>query len=108
MIRPVPNLEDYGLTAKHGFLPSEAPVTELPAYYAEWESVTKNLQALILCGKLRDAVSRMPLLSTDHLSSPAEWRRAYSILGFMLHGYIWGGEKAADVSKSIIRHHILK
>lgn len=98
MIRPIPTLEDYGLTAKHGFLPSDTPVTELPAYFAEWESVVKNLQALILTGRLRESIARMPVLSTDRLSSAAEWRRAYSILGFMLHGYIWGGEKAADVS----------
>ena len=98
MIPPVPTLEDYGLTPTHGFLPAEPPATELPAYYAEWESVIKNLQPLILCGRLRDTITRMSLLSTDHLSSIAEWRRAYSILGFMLHGFIWGGDKPADVS----------
>ncbi|KAK2797344.1 hypothetical protein FQN49_008992, partial [Arthroderma sp. PD_2] len=38
----------------------------------------------------------MPVLSTDNLLSIPEWRRAYSILGFLLHGYIWGGDQPAD------------
>ncbi|KAK2739975.1 hypothetical protein FQN57_006294 [Myotisia sp. PD_48] len=96
MLPPVPNPADYGISAETGFLPAEAPATELPAYYAEWDSIVNNLQALILAGRLRKTVSDMQLLSTEHLHSIAHWRRAYSILGFILHGYIWGGETAAS------------
>ncbi|EZF29601.1 hypothetical protein GTR04_6428 [Trichophyton interdigitale] len=98
MLRPVPNIEDYGITAEHGFLPEKPPATELPAYYAPWETTVGNLQPLILAGRLRNTIENMPVLSLEYLESTPEWRRAYSILGFLLHGYIWGGDQPADVS----------
>ncbi|OAL69247.1 hypothetical protein A7D00_6709 [Trichophyton violaceum] len=96
MLRPVPNIEDYGITAEHGFLPEQPPATELPAYYAPWETTVGNLQPLILAGRLRNTIENMPVLSLEYLESTPEWRRAYSILGFLLHGYIWGGDQPAD------------
>ncbi|KKK14396.1 indoleamine 2,3-dioxygenase subfamily [Aspergillus rambellii] len=38
----------------------------------------------------------MPLLSASYLQTEPEWRRAYSILGFILHGYVWSGPKPAE------------
>jgi indoleamine 2,3-dioxygenase len=32
------------------------------------------------------------------LKTVLEWRRAYSILTFLAHGFIWSGEHAAEVS----------
>ncbi|KAM5491103.1 Indoleamine 2,3-dioxygenase [Microsporum audouinii] len=96
MLRPVPNLADYGITPQHGFLPEEPPATELPAYYSPWETAVQNLQPLILAGRLRNTIENMPVLSPEYLDSVPEWRRAYSILGFLLHGYIWGGDQPAD------------
>ncbi|KAM5458570.1 Indoleamine 2,3-dioxygenase, partial [Microsporum canis] len=90
MLRPVPNLADYGITPQHGFLPEEPPATKLPAYYSPWETAVQNLQPLILAGRLRNTIENMPVLSPEYLDSVPEWRRAYSILGFLLHGYIWG------------------
>jgi indoleamine 2,3-dioxygenase len=55
-----------------------------------------NMQGLILSKRLREVVDTLPILSTDRLSDIAEWRRAYSILAFITHGYIWGGSKPAD------------
>jgi hypothetical protein len=37
------------------------------------------------------------MLSTSYLREEPEWRRAYSILGFILHAYVWGGTKPAEV-----------
>jgi len=98
MIPPVPILEDYGMSPEHGFLPIELPLEVLPdPYYRRWEAVVGNLQALILSRRLRGVVDGMPVLSTWRLQRRAELRRAYNLLAFMTHAYIWGGDKPAEV-----------
>jgi indoleamine 2,3-dioxygenase len=99
MITPLPRLSDYDISPEHGFLPTEDPILRLgDPYYAPWEAVTLNLQSLILTKRLREVVDTLPILSTDLLVTEAEWRRAYSILGFIAHAYIWGGNVPSDVS----------
>ncbi len=98
MIPPIPILEDYGMSPEHGFLPIELPLEVLPdPYYRRWEAVVGNLQALILSRRLRGVVDGMPVLSTWRLQRRAELRRAYNLLAFMTHAYIWGGDKPAEV-----------
>ena len=98
MIPPIPTLQDYGISPSHGFLPMELPLDVLPdPYYGQWEAIASNLQALILSKRLRGVIDRLPILSTVHLQHPAEWRRAYSILSFMTHAYIWGGDRPEEV-----------
>ncbi|KAL1891290.1 Indoleamine 2,3-dioxygenase [Sporothrix stenoceras] len=97
MLPKIPVLADYGISPKHGFLPNELPLARLPdPYYNKWEAVVANLQALILSRRLRGVVDRLPVLSTVGLEHDSEWRRAYSILCFMAHGYIWGGDSPSD------------
>ncbi|CAK7246045.1 MAG: Indoleamine 2,3-dioxygenase [Sporothrix thermara] len=97
MLPKIPVLADYGISPKHGFLPNELPLARLPdPYYNKWEAVVANLQALILSRRLRGVVDRLPVLSTVGLEHDSEWRRAYSILCFIAHGYIWGGDSPSD------------
>ncbi|KAK3936544.1 Indoleamine 2,3-dioxygenase [Diplogelasinospora grovesii] len=97
MLPSIPVLADYGLSPTHGFLPDVLPLTRLPdPYYNKWEAIVANLQALILSKRLRGVVDRLPVLSTIGLEHDAEWRRAYSLLTFMAHGYIWGGDSPSD------------
>ncbi|KAK4186773.1 Indoleamine 2,3-dioxygenase [Podospora australis] len=97
MLPPVPVLADYGISPTHGFLPEVLPLTRLPdPYYNKWEAIAANLQALILSKRLRGVVDRLPVLSTIGLEHDAEWRRAYLLLSFMAHGYIWGGDSPSD------------
>lgn len=99
MIPPVPVLADYGISPDHGFLPPELPLDVLPdPYYAPWESIVASLQRLLLSKRLRQTIDRLTVLSTEYLHTDAEWRRAYTVLTFMLHGYVWGGDKPAEVS----------
>jgi indoleamine 2,3-dioxygenase len=100
MIPPIPSLHDYGISVRYGFLPDELPLEVLPdPYYRKWESLVANLQALILSRRLRQVVSQLPVLSTGNLRSLPEWRRAYVLLAFTTHGYIWGGDKPEEVRK---------
>ncbi|WPH02408.1 Hypothetical protein R9X50_00527100 [Acrodontium crateriforme] len=94
---PIPNPEDYDVSLRNGFLSDSPPLESLPdEYYSPWEYVIKNLQGLILSKRLHEAIDRMPVLSTDGLVTEPEWRRAYSILGFMTHAYVWGGDKPKE------------
>ncbi|PLB34803.1 indoleamine 2,3-dioxygenase [Aspergillus candidus] len=97
MLPPIPALADYGISTQYGFLPSEPPLDLLPdPYYADWEWIIGHLQALLTSRRIRDSVDRMPLLSTSYLNAEPEWRRAYVVLGFILHAYVWGGRAPAE------------
>ena len=98
MIPQLPRLSDYDISPQHGFLPAEIPLDLLPdPYYGPWETIIRNLQGLVLSKRLRGVVDHLPVLSTDFLVTEAEWRRAYVVLAFMAHAYIWGGDSPADV-----------
>jgi len=97
MFPPVPLLGDYGISPDYGFLPAELPLERLPdPYYNKWEAIVANLQGLILSKRLRGVIERLPILSTAGLEHDSEWRRAYSLLCFMAHGYIWGSDSPSE------------
>jgi indoleamine 2,3-dioxygenase len=97
MATQIPSPADFDVSAENGFLPAQPPLDTLPnEYYKPWEDIVKNLQGLILSNRLRGVVNKLPILSTDYLRDAQEWRRAYSILGFITHAYIWGGNKPAE------------
>ncbi|KAK0703944.1 Indoleamine 2,3-dioxygenase [Lasiosphaeria miniovina] len=88
---------EYAISS-NGFLPENAPLTELSdPYYGPWESLIAELPGSIENRTVRDKVDRLPVLSADHLSTVVEWRRAYVILAFIAHGYIWGGDMPSEV-----------
>ena len=92
------SLEEYGISPEYGFLPSKPPLNCLSnAYYAKWESIISNLQPLLLSKRIRTMIDGLPVLSTRHLHDEPEWRRAYVVLVFMLHGYVWGGDRPVSV-----------
>lgn len=97
MIPSIPRPEDYDVSSHTGFLPEELPLEVLPdPYYTQWENIMKDLQGLILSKRLRGVVDSLPTFSTDHLHTEAEWRRAYAVLGFLSHAYVWGGKRPCE------------
>ncbi|AEO69699.1 uncharacterized protein THITE_2120385 [Thermothielavioides terrestris NRRL 8126] len=98
---PLPvSLEDHAVTS-NGFLPDGPPLERLPnSYYSPWESLMDSLPRSLAEHTLRAQVDRLPILSTDHLATEPEWRRACVILGFLTHAYIWGGDSAAEVCQT--------
>jgi len=57
----------------------------------------QNLPSYLEVRTLRDHIDRLPTLSLDHLKTEAEQRRAYLILTFFVHAYVWGGDVPAEV-----------
>lgn len=98
-------LASFNVTS-NGFLPSEEPLKFLPnSYYEPWELLIHNIQGLLANGTLRQRVEQLPVLSTDGLRTEPEWRRAYVILTLLTHAYVWGGDKAAEVSRGLSHSH---
>ncbi|RLV88377.1 Indoleamine 23-dioxygenase [Meyerozyma sp. JA9] len=90
-------MEKYDVFPDTGFLPQEFPLERLPqAYYQPWEDLVNNLPALILAKKIRPLIDQMPKLDTSQLANEREYRRAYQVLGFLTHAYIWGVNEPRD------------
>ncbi|KAK7418155.1 hypothetical protein QQX98_004130 [Neonectria punicea] len=95
-INPSAELRKFSVS-RNAFLPEDSPLKVLPdAYYEPWELVVQHLPSLVESG-IRRAVDQLPILSTGRLQSEPEWRRAYVILAFMTHAYVWGGEKPEEI-----------
>lgn len=92
------SLDEYNISSDNGFLPDYLPLQKLThSYYTPWENLASQLPILIKTGQIRPLIDNLPILDTFWLLSEPEWRRAYSILGFLTHAYIWGGPKPQDV-----------
>ncbi|EXJ71328.1 indoleamine 2,3-dioxygenase [Cladophialophora psammophila CBS 110553] len=90
-------IQTCGISAKYGFLPDTDPLQRLPdIYYDPWEALAENLPKLIANDAVRSKIDQLPILGISQLHTDAEWRRAYVVLGFLTHAYIWGGERPAE------------
>ncbi|KAL4873083.1 hypothetical protein BDV12DRAFT_116434 [Aspergillus spectabilis] len=97
LLSPDFSLDEYEVSLQNGFLP-DAPLQALEdAYYAPWENIAEDLTARIQARTLRQAVDNLPVLSTSRLQSEPQWRRAYVVLAYLTHAYVWGGERPSDV-----------
>ncbi|TQN64971.1 Indoleamine 2,3-dioxygenase [Colletotrichum shisoi] len=82
----------------HGFLPPDPPCKQLSdPKYQPWERLIAQLPALIKSAEIQAQVEKLPILCTKGLQDKAEWRRAYVILSFLAHGYIWASNPPAEV-----------
>ncbi|KAL4922334.1 Indoleamine 2,3-dioxygenase [Aspergillus aurantiobrunneus] len=95
---PESSLGKYEVSLRNGFLPDAPPLQSLSdPYYAPWENVAQALTARIYAGTIRQAVESLPVLSTSNLRTDPEWRRAYVVLAYLTHAYVWGGETPKDI-----------
>ena len=100
------HLDEFRVSYETGFLNVNTSTNKrLPLkrlsnpYFSPWEDVVSDLPQLIQTGEIRQRILDLPVLSVEELDADdeAEWQRAYVVLAFLTHGYIWGGEKAEDV-----------
>lgn len=55
----------------------------------------ESLNALLLAGRLKEVIDDMPLLNVEELRNDAQRRRAFLILSFLAHSYVWGETRTA-------------
>ncbi|PWY87758.1 indoleamine 2,3-dioxygenase [Aspergillus heteromorphus CBS 117.55] len=92
------SLVEYSVSVQNGFVPDAPPLRRLGnPYYSPWEEVAQDLPTHIKAGDIRQAVEDLPILSTDTLRGEPEWRRAYVVLAYLTHAYIWGGDKPREI-----------
>ncbi|KAI1307508.1 Indoleamine 2,3-dioxygenase [Xylaria venustula] len=86
-------LDIYSLISENGFLPVKKPLRRLPSpYYQQWERIMDELPDLLKAKTIRNRVDSLEILATAKLNTEREWQRAYVILCFLTHAYIWGGD----------------
>ncbi|TEY73291.1 hypothetical protein BOTCAL_0080g00190 [Botryotinia calthae] len=90
------NLSEFGVSTKNGFLPDVNPLPRLSAY-VEWEDLVDEIPYLLQEGLFRQHADALPILDTSNLQEEDEWRRAYHLLSFMTHSYIWGGKVPSEL-----------
>ncbi|CAI4045173.1 hypothetical protein SUVZ_10G2640 [Saccharomyces uvarum] len=98
---PLPVLEEYCISPHHGFLDGRLPLTRLTSEkYTRWEEIVAQLPSLLQDGsRVRTAIDELEVLALDDtiLGDVRELRRAYSVLGFMAHAYVWATGTPRDV-----------
>jgi len=87
----------YDLTI-NGCLP-EFCLEKLPIYYKEWEDIVQRLPELNRKGRLKDEILDMKLLCCDNLKTVHMLRRAYILLGMLVHSYVNGENSIWDKVK---------
>ena len=103
----VPELCKYGIDPITGFMPRIPPLQRLPAYFEEWEVIMDHLNAMILTGRIKTSIQKLPVLSIESLETEREWRRAYTVLTFLGHGYLYGVSNS-DIPEQILPKAIAK
>lgn len=90
------DLKQFDVCDETGFVPREEPEKSLPDKFKPWEEVVAQLPVLLSTNCLRKKAAKLPLVLPEELSylSEREWWRAYVLLCYICHAYIWGeGEK---------------
>lgn len=87
-------LDRFDVSPHRGFLPEKDPLQRLPQekYYL-WEDMADDLPRLLgaRLGQVREPLSRLPVISTDDLTTTEELRRAQLLLCLFAHAFVWGG-----------------
>lgn len=81
----------YDLSASHEYISQQQSASTLPESHAVYEDPVHDteLHTAIQSHEIRVKVGRMPNLSVANLGA-AHRRRAYALLSFVAHEYVWG------------------
>ncbi|KAG0936168.1 hypothetical protein G6F57_008091 [Rhizopus arrhizus] len=92
------SLEKYGISPVTGFLPSKPPMQRLPqADFAPWENMLDGLHEALANQTIRKDIQKLPLLDSSRLQTTEEYQRAFLVLCFLSHAYVWGEKEAAEI-----------
>ena len=86
-----PQLAEYAINPRTGFVPSADPLDRLPPAYDAWEALVPELSALIRSRQLRSMLLKMEMLDTAGLTLPPQKERALLLLSVFCNGWVWSG-----------------
>ena len=97
-------LEKYNISVDRGFLSITDPLLSLPKAFRAWEEIGASLSDLVRTKQVRSTVKGLPSFPIDGLKQETEWWRAYALLTFISHAYIWceGDEGVASVLPELL------
>jgi indoleamine 2,3-dioxygenase len=95
-------LDVYGLSKARGFLPEQPPQDSFSdPYYSPWDKLVAHLSQLIASHTVRQAVEKLPLLTTKNLTSQSDFERGYVVLSFIAHALVWGSREHGNGAELI-------
>jgi indoleamine 2,3-dioxygenase len=86
---------EFDVNAERGFLPKPDPLDHLPAAFEPLEKIALLLPKLLVAGRVRREVERLPACDMKQLADDRQRRRAMVLLSFMAHAYVWGESEPA-------------
>ncbi|PVU86715.1 hypothetical protein BB559_005222 [Furculomyces boomerangus] len=91
------SLREYDVSENCGFLSDDIPLQKLDdEYYQPWEYLITEFVSYQVSGKFREKILELPLLSTEHLKTLPNYKRAYMVLAYLVHGYVWSIHKKPE------------
>lgn len=93
----LPNLERFSVSKTRGFLSDEPPLTAFAdPHFHPWDLLITSLPSLVSTRAIRREIQTLPLLDASRLSTDLEHQRAYVVLAFLIHAYVWTGPSEAE------------
>jgi indoleamine 2,3-dioxygenase len=90
--------EGFGVSSRYGFLSPQPPLNSFHhRYYAPWDDLGSRLPDLIRDNELEQAIHDLPMLDIKHLTTNLDYQRAYTILAFAVHGFVWSSAPPRDL-----------
>ncbi|CAL1540903.1 unnamed protein product, partial [Lymnaea stagnalis] len=87
------DLQKYHISYNTGFM-LEDPLTSLPPYFDQWHVLASSVPKLLIEKKVREAVSKLPVLDHEKLASYRQLRLAHLQLSYITAAYVWqNGDK---------------
>lgn len=91
MVFEVPSIDLFDISPTLGFLSSCPPLTSFSnGRYNKWDEIISCLPNLISSQSLRREIDALPYIDPAEISSDLEYQRAYVVLAFLIHAYVWG------------------
>ena len=85
---------------ERGFLPSQDPLQRLPQPFEAWEQFAVGLPKHLASDHIRRTIEQLPPFPVDRIADRRERERAMTLLSYVGHAYVWGGDKPAAVLPS--------
>lgn len=89
-------IKSHALSPHTGFVPPHPPLQTLPSYFQAWDDLASQLPTLLETKTLHHRVAVLPVLEAANLTTPEQCRRAYVVLGFLVHGYVHSAPNRGD------------